>query len=186
MFIIAGLGNPGAQYHLTRHNVGFDAIDYMAAQYRMAGFKAKHGALISEGIIQGRKVMLLKPQNYMNNSGEALRSVMDYYRIDADHIIIVYDDIDLDIGKLRIRQKGSAGTHNGMRSVVMHLNTDEFSRVRIGIGKPPEGMDLAAFVLSRFTNEERTLVNKAVEKAVLALTTFVCASIDVAMAKYNG
>lgn len=186
MIIIAGLGNPGAQYQLTRHNMGFDAVDYMAAQYRLVGFKAKHGALISEGIIQGRKVMLIKPQSFMNNSGEPLKRIMDYYRVDNEHLIVVYDDIDLDIGKLRIRQKGSAGTHNGMRSVITHLDTDEFARVRIGIGRPPEGMDLASFVLSRFTSDERALVNNAIEKAVLALTTFVCASIDVAMAKYNG
>lgn len=186
MFVIAGLGNPGAQYHLSRHNVGFDTIDFLAAQYRLANFRAKHGALVSEGMIQGRKVMLVKPQSYMNNSGEPIKAILDYYRVDLERFIVVYDDIDLDIGKLRIRQKGGAGTHNGMRSVIMNLGAEGFPRVRIGIGRPPEGMDLVAFVLSRFSSEERQLVNTAVEKASLALATFVCASIETAMEKYNG
>ena len=186
MFIITGLGNPGAQYHQTRHNVGFDTIDFMAAQYRLTGFKSKHKALISEGILQGEKVLLVKPQTFMNNSGESLREIMDFYKVDSTKLIIVYDDIDLDVGKIRIRQKGSAGTHNGMRSIIQHLNTDEFPRVRIGIGKPPQHMNLASFVLSRFISEERLLVNQAVEKAVLAVATIICASIDTAMVKYNG
>lgn len=186
MFIIAGLGNPGAQYILTRHNMGFDTIDFIAAQYRLAAFKASRGALVSEGMVQGRKVMLVKPQSYMNNSGEPLRRLVDYYKPEPGGLIVVYDDIDLDVGKLRIRQKGSAGTHNGMRSVIANLGTDEFPRVRIGIGKPSEGMDLARFVLSRFTPEERVLVNQAIEKAALALATIVCSSVDVAMVKYNG
>jgi len=186
MHIIAGLGNPGTRYHMTRHNVGFETIDFLAAQYRLTNFRSRHKALISEGMIQGKKVMLVKPQTYMNNSGESLAEILSYYRVDPGKLIVIYDDIDLDPGKLRIRQKGGPGTHNGMRSIVSLLKTEDFPRVRIGIGKPAPQMDLSNFVLSKFTDEERRLVNEAIEKAVLAVATMVCASVEVAMGKYNG
>lgn len=186
MHIIAGLGNPGARYHMTRHNVGFDTIDFLAAQYRLAHFKSKHSALISEGMLQGEKVMLVKPQTYMNNSGESLAEILNYYKADPSRLIVIYDDIDLEAGKLRIRQKGGPGTHNGMRSVISLLGTEDFPRVRIGIGKPDPQMDLSDYVLSRFSEEERRLVNEAIEKAALAVSTMVCASVEVAMGKYNG
>jgi len=186
MHIIAGLGNPGARYHLTRHNVGFDTIDFLAAQYRLDHFKPRHKALVSEGLIQGKKVMLVKPQTYMNNSGESLAEILGYYKADPSQLIVIYDDADLEPGKLRIRQKGGPGTHNGMRSIISHIKTEEFPRVRIGIGKPGPEMDLGDFVLSRFTEEERSLVNEAIERAALAVATMVCASVDVAMSKYNG
>lgn len=185
MFIIAGLGNPGSQYQMTRHNAGFDALDFLAAQYRLTGFRVKHRALVTEGNLQGERVMLVKPQTYMNNSGESIRELVDYYKVPLDHLIVLYDDIDLDCGKLRIRAKGSAGTHNGMRSIISHLKADDFPRIRIGVGKPPEHMALADFVLSRFTGDERILVNGAIEKAALAAATIVCASIDTAMNRYN-
>jgi peptidyl-tRNA hydrolase (EC 3.1.1.29) len=186
MYIIAGLGNPGAQYQLTRHNVGFDTVDYLAAQYRLTQFKSKHNALISEGMIQGQKVMLVKPQTYMNNSGESLKEILEYYREDPSHLIVIYDDIDLDVGKLRIRQKGGPGTHNGMRSIVGLLGTEDFPRVRIGIGKPDPGMNLKDYVLGRFSPEERKLINEAIERAALAVATMICASTEIAMGKYNG
>jgi PTH1 family peptidyl-tRNA hydrolase len=185
MTIIAGLGNPGSQYQQTRHNVGFDTLDFLAAQYRLTSFKYKHKALVAEGNMQGSRVMLVKPQTYMNNSGESLREILDYYKIEPARLIVIYDDIDLDVGKLRIRSKGSAGTHNGMRSIISHLNTVEFPRIRIGVGKPVPPMDLADFVLSRFSQEERKLINEAVEKAALAAATIVCASVEAAMSKYN-
>jgi len=186
MYIIAGLGNPGPRYHMTRHNVGFDTIDYLAAQYRLTKFKTKHKALVSEGMMQGRKVMLVKPQTFMNNSGEALAEILAYYKVEPSQLIVIYDDIDLEPGKLRIRPKGGPGTHNGMRSIVSQLNTEDFPRVRIGIGKPEPQIDLVDFVLGRFSPEERTLVNEAIERAALAVATMVCASVEVAMAKYNG
>ncbi|MCX7771982.1 MAG: aminoacyl-tRNA hydrolase [Clostridia bacterium] len=185
MFVIAGLGNMGAQYERTRHNVGFDTIDYLAAQYRIGPFKFKHKSEIGEGVIQGQKVMLVKPQTYMNNSGEALREILDYYKVPSQNLIVVYDDIDLDVGRLRIRGKGSAGTHNGMRSIVSHLGTDDFPRIRIGIGKPPEKMDLAAYVLSRFSEEERKPLNEVIERASAAAVTLLCTSLDIAMSKFN-
>ncbi len=185
MFVLAGLGNMGPQYERTRHNVGFDSIDFLAAQYRISSFKYKHKALVAEGILQGQKTLLVKPQTYMNNSGEALREILDYYKVPSQNLVVIYDDIDLDVGRLRIRAKGSAGTHNGMRSILTHLGTEDFPRIRIGIGKPPEKMDLAAFVLSRFSEEERKSVNASIESASLAAVTMVCASVEVAMGKYN-
>lgn len=185
MIVLAGLGNMGPQYDRTRHNVGFDTIDFLASQYRINTFKFKHKALVAEGIIQGQKALLIKPQTYMNNSGEALREILDYYKVPAQNLIVIYDDIDLDVGRLRIRAKGSAGTHNGMRSILSHLSTDDFPRIRIGIGRPPEKMDLAAFVLSRFSEEERKLVNICIENASLAAVTLLSTSVEIAMSKYN-
>ena len=186
MFIIAGLGNPGPRYQMTRHNVGFETIDYLAALYRLTQFKSKHKALVSEGMMQGKKVMLVKPQTFMNNSGESLAEILGYYKAEPTQLIVIYDDIDLEPGKIRIRAKGGPGTHNGMRSIVSHLNTEDFPRVRIGFGKPDPQIDLADYVLGRFTPEERALVNEAIEKAALAVATMVCASVEVAMGKYNG
>ena len=185
MYVLAGLGNMGSKYEGTRHNIGFDTIDFLAAKYRITSFKNKHNSLVAEGIIQGQKVMLVKPQTYMNNSGEAIREILDYYKVPTQNFIVVYDDIDLDVGRLRIRPKGSAGTHNGMRSIISHLKTDDFPRVRLGIGKPPEYMELSDYVLGRFTQEERKLVNEVIENAALAVITILCASLDVAVGRYN-
>ncbi|MGI6084300.1 MAG: aminoacyl-tRNA hydrolase [Acetivibrionales bacterium] len=185
MFIFAGLGNMGSRYERTRHNVGFDTIDFLAAQYRINNFKSKHKSLIADGLIQGQKVFLVKPQTYMNNSGEAIREIIDYYKVPYENLVIIYDDADLDIGRLRIRAKGSPGTHNGMRSILSHIQTEDFPRIRIGIGKAPDQMDLADYVLSRFSDEERKLVNTAIENAAKAAVTIVCASLEIAMSKYN-
>jgi PTH1 family peptidyl-tRNA hydrolase len=165
--------------------MGFDTVDFIAAQYRITSFKFKHKSLIAEGMIQGQKVMLVKPQTYMNNSGEAIKEILEYYKIPPQNLVVIYDDIDLDVGRLRIRSKGGAGTHNGMRSIISQINTEDFPRIRIGIGSPPEKMDLAAFVLSRFSDEERKLVNSAIEEASLAAATLICASAEAAMSRYN-
>lgn len=186
MFVLAGLGNMGPKYERTRHNVGFDTIDFLAAKYRITNFKSKHKSLIADGVIQGQKTLLVKPQTYMNNSGEAIREILDYYKIPPENLIVVYDDADIDVGKLRIRAKGSAGTHNGMRSILSHIKTEDFPRIRIGIGKAPEHMDMADYVLSRFNEDERKLINNAIERAALAAVTIICASVDTAMSKYNG
>jgi len=180
------LGNMGPQYERTRHNVGFDTIDFLAVKYRITNFKHKHKSLIADGVIQGQRTMLVKPQTYMNNSGEAIREILDYYKIPPEQLIVIYDDADIDVGKLRIRAKGSAGTHNGMRSILSHIKTEDFPRIRIGIGKAPEKMDMADFVLSRFTEEERELINHTIERAALAAVTIICASVDAAMSRYNG
>lgn len=186
MFVLAGLGNMGPKYERTRHNVGFDTIDFLSALYRINNFKMKHKALVAEGVIQGQKALLVKPQTYMNNSGEAIREIMDYYKVPADKLIVIYDDTDIDVGHLRIRAKGSAGTHNGMRSILNHIKTEDFPRIRIGIGKAPERMNLADYVLSRFSDDERKLVNDVIEKASLAAVTMICTSVELAMSKYNG
>lgn len=186
MYVIAGLGNMGTRYERTRHNVGFDAVDFIAAKYRIKSFKMKHKALVAEGIIQGQKVLLVKPQTYMNNSGEAIGEILAYYKISPEKLIVIYDDVDLDVGYLRIRAKGSAGTHNGMRSILQHIKSEEFPRIRIGIGKAPERMDMANYVLSRFSDEERTKVNATIENASLAVATILCATVEIAMSKYNG
>ncbi len=186
MYIIVGLGNPGAQYAGTRHNIGFDALDYLAAQYRIPVQKVKHKSLIGEGLMQGEKILLVKPQTFMNLSGEAVQSIMAFYKVPPEQLIVLYDDIDLQIGKLRIRPSGSAGTHNGMRSIVSSLGTEAFSRVRMGVGKPPAGWNLADYVLSRFSEDERKEVNGVVERVATAVPAIVCSGAEAAMNRYNG
>lgn len=186
MYVVVGLGNPGQKYEKTRHNVGFDVIDILAKEYNISVTKIKHKALIGEGRIGSEKVLLVKPQTYMNLSGETLIDIYNYYKIDIENIIVIYDDIDLDVGKLRIRKKGSAGTHNGMKSIVKCLNSTNFPRVRVGVSKPIPGQDLADFVLSRFKKEELNNLECGLEKAYLAVETIIKENIDIAMNKYNG
>lgn len=183
MYIIAGLGNPGKKYENTRHNIGFITMDYLAERHDIKINKIKHKALVGEGRIAGQKVLLVKPQTYMNLSGESLREVMDYYKVDIEDMIVVYDDIDLPAGTVRIRKKGSAGTHNGMRSIVQHLGQD-FPRIRMGIGNDRRG-DLVDFVLGGFSKEDREVLEPAVERAALAIESYVDEGIEKAMNKYN-
>lgn len=186
MYVIVGLGNPGKQYNKTRHNVGFDIIDMLAKEYDISVTKIKHKALIGEGIIGTEKVLLVKPQTYMNLSGETLIDIYNYYKVDLENIVVIYDDIDLDVGKLRIRKKGSAGTHNGMRSIVKCLGSTEFPRVRVGVSKPMPGQNLADFVLSRFRKEEADDLAMGLEKACNAVDCIIRENLDLAMNKYNG
>ena len=151
MYIIAGLGNPTAQYEGTRHNVGFDVIDALADKYNISVDGRKNRAFIGKGIIEGQKVILVKPQTYMNLSGESIRGILDYYKIDEEEeLIVVYDDISLDVGQIRIRKKGSAGGHNGMKNIIAHLGHNVFKRVKVGVGEKPKQFDLADYVLSHF------------------------------------
>ncbi|NLI60241.1 MAG: aminoacyl-tRNA hydrolase, partial [Clostridiales bacterium] len=154
MYIIAGLGNPGLRYANSRHNIGFIALDMLADKLGIEVKKAKHKALIGEGFYQGEKILLAKPQTYMNLSGESILDLRNWYKVKDSRIIIIYDDIDLDVGVVRIRPSGSAGTHNGMKSIIYQLNSQDFPRVRLGIGRPPEGWDLKDYVLSTFKDEE--------------------------------
>ncbi len=186
MYVIVGLGNPGKQYNKTRHNVGFDVIDMLAKEYGISVTKIKHKALIGEGRIGTEKVLLVKPQTYMNLSGETLIDIYNYYKVDLENIVVIYDDIDLDVGKLRIRKKGSAGTHNGMRSIVKCLGSTEFPRVRVGVSKPMPGQNLADFVLSRFRKEEADDLAMGLEKACNAVDCIIRENLDLAMNKYNG
>lgn len=184
MYIIAGLGNPGRKYENTRHNIGFIALDLLAERNDIKINKIKHKALVGEGRISGQKVLLVKPQTYMNLSGQSLREVMDYYKEDIGHLVVIYDDIDIPTGTVRIRKKGSAGTHNGMRSIVYDLQTDQFPRIRIGMGGERK-MALRDFVTGGFSKEEKELLEEAVERAVLASECIVEKGIDKAMNEYN-
>ena len=151
MYIIAGLGNPGKQYESTRHNVGFCVIDILADRMGVCVEEKKHKALCGRGILEGHKIVLLKPQTFMNLSGESIRGAADYYKVEKENIMIIYDDISLEPGQLRIRKKGSAGGHNGIKNIIAHLGTQEFPRIKVGIGDKPRQMDLADYVLSRFS-----------------------------------
>lgn len=185
MKIIIGLGNPGKEYAATRHNMGFMAIDRIAQKAGIDVIDLKHKGLCGRGIIGGEKVMLVKPQTYMNNSGECVREIMDYYKTDPSDIIVIYDDIDLNPGQLRIRKSGSAGSHNGMKSVIRYMGTTEFPRVRIGVGDKPEGWDLADYVLSHITPEADGEIVKGIAKAADAVGHMLAEGIDDTMNIYN-
>ena len=184
MYIIAGLGNPGKRYEHTRHNIGFLTLDFLADRHGITINKIKHKALVGEGRISGQKVLLIKPQTYMNLSGQSLREVMEYYKEDIENLLVIYDDIDIAAGTIRIRKKGSAGTHNGMRSIIYDLKSEQFPRIRIGMGGARK-TDLRNFVTSGFTKEEKELLEGAVRQAALAAECFVEKGIDKAMNEYN-
>ena len=186
MFIIAGLGNPTKQYEGTRHNVGFEVIDRISEKYNIDVDAKKHRALIGKGIIQGQKVILAKPQTYMNLSGESVRSLLDYYKVDEEHeLIVIYDDIDLEPGQLRIRKQGSAGGHNGIKDIIRQLGTEKFLRIKVGVGAKPKGWDLADHVLGRFSADDRKLVDEGIRDAAEAVELILSEGVDVAMNKYN-
>jgi len=185
MYVIVGLGNPGKKYAHTRHNVGFDVIDRLSATYQIKVDKIKFKSLIGEGTIGSEKVLLVKPQTFMNLSGEAVMQIVNYYKVPAEELIVIYDDIDTDFGKLRIRKKGSAGTHNGMKNIIYLLQTDLFPRVRIGIGKPEFG-DLKDYVLRRFGKSEETTLDEMLSRAADATATIIKEGSDFAMNRFNG
>ncbi len=184
MYIIAGLGNPGKQYENTKHNVGFLTIDVLAEKLGIRVSKIKHKALTGEGFISGEKVILVKPQTYMNLSGESIREILSFYKADPERLVVIYDDIDLPMGSLRIRKKGSAGTHNGMKSIIYQIVSEDFPRVRIGIGGERKG-DLADYVISGFRKEDRKTVEDSILRAADAVICTVEKGIDIAMGEYN-
>ncbi|MRS26076.1 aminoacyl-tRNA hydrolase [Bacillus sp. RIT694] len=165
MKLIVGLGNPGREYELTRHNIGFMAIDELAKRWNISLNEQKFKGIFGAGFVNGEKVMLLKPLTYMNLSGESIRPLMDYYKIDVEDFVVLYDDLDIPVGKLRLRMKGSAGGHNGVKSTISHLGTQEFQRIRMGIDRPKNGMKVVDYVLGRFTSEEIPDVSHSIEKA---------------------
>ena len=186
MFIIAGLGNPGKRYENTRHNVGFDAIDELVDRYRIPGSGISHKAMVGKGIMEGQKVLLAKPLTYMNLSGEAIRGLVDYYKIDPEaELLVIYDDISLEPGNIRIRKKGSAGGHNGIKSIIAQLGTQNFQRIRIGVGEKPKNWDLADYVLGTFGKEDRPLVEEALGNAAEAAAMIIQGKIDEAMNRFN-
>ena len=186
-YIIAGLGNPGRKYDGSRHNAGFDVIDELVDRFRISGPVRFGRSMIGKGVISGKKVILMKPLTYMNLSGEAVREVVSYYKIDpADHLIVISDDIDLPVGHLRIRKKGSAGGHNGLKNIILHLGDNEFTRIRIGVGgKPDPDADLANHVLGHFSGEEKTIMEEACKKAADAVACILDEGPDRAMNLYN-
>lgn len=185
MYIIVGLGNPGTKYEKTRHNVGFIAIDLLAAKHGIKVNKIKFKALVGEGFIGSEKVLLVKPQTFMNLSGETLREICKFYKVESEEIFVLYDDIDIDVGRLRIRKKGSSGSHNGMKSIIYSLGFDDFPRFRIGVSKPQNGQDLASFVLSKFRDDEIKDISKAIDNTVEAIEVAVKDGIEKAMNLYN-
>ena len=185
-FLIVGLGNPGKQYETTRHNAGFICIDVLAEKYGIKINKLKFKSLMGEGRIEGKRCLLLKPQTYMNLSGEAVRDVVDFYKIPIEKIIVICDDISLDPGKMRIRRKGSDGGQRGMKNIIYHLRSDNFPRIKIGVGaKPNPEYDLADWVVSRFTQSEAKLIKEVAEDTVSAIEYMVKGDIDKAMSNYN-
>lgn len=186
MFIIAGLGNPDRQYEGTRHNAGFDVIDRIAEKYNIAVDTKRHRAYIGKGIIEGQKVILAKPQTYMNLSGESIRSLVDYYKVDEENeLLVIYDDISLDVGQLRIRAKGSAGGHNGIKNIIAHLGTQIFPRIKVGVGEKPKGYDLADYVLGHFSKSEREMMDEGYDNAVRAAELIVSGRLNEAMNEFN-
>lgn len=186
MFVIAGLGNPTSQYEGTRHNVGFDVIDTLADQYNISVTERKGKALCGKGIIAGQKVLLMKPQTYMNLSGESIRAIADFYKIDVEtEFLVIFDDVSLDVGQLRIRKKGSAGGHNGIKSIISHLGTSNFMRIKVGVGEKPKEYDLADYVLGHFTKEEKEVMAEGYKRAVKAVEMLVMGDVEAAMNEYN-
>ena len=186
MYIIAGLGNPTQQYDHTRHNIGFDTITYLADRYHITMNTNKFQAICGTGVIEGQKVLLLKPQTYMNLSGNSIGEAVNFYKLDpATEVIVIYDDIALEPGYIRVRKKGSAGGHNGIKDIIAHLGTQEFQRIRVGVGEKPKDYDLAAYVLGHFAAEDRKKVEEAIAQAADAVGLMVQDRADEAMNLYN-
>ncbi len=185
-FMIVGLGNPGRDYEMTRHNAGFLTLDHIAAEENVEIKKLKYKALIGDTVISGHRCLLVKPQTFMNNSGEAVREISQFYKIPPEKIIVIFDDISLPCGKLRIRRKGTDGGHNGIKSIIYHLNSDNFPRIKIGVGaKPHPDYNLADWVLSAFKKDEMEELKKAITKATEVLPFMLDGEIDKAMNKAN-
>lgn len=186
MFVIVGLGNPTAQYEGTRHNAGFDVIDVLAEKYNISVDARKCRAFCGKGVIAGQKVLLVKPQTYMNLSGESVGGIVNYYKIDPESdLLVIYDDISLDVGQLRIRKKGSAGGHNGIKSIIAHLGTTVFPRIKVGVGEKPKNYDLADYVLGHFSKQERELMEEGYEHASDAVEQIVQGEIEATMNVFN-
>lgn len=185
MYLIVGLGNPENEYSNTRHNMGFDTINKLAKKNNIEINKSKFKGLYGTGIIQDKKVILLKPQTYMNLSGESVREVIDFYHINSEKIIIIYDDIDTEKGNIRIRKKGGPGSHNGMKSIVENIQTTNFGRIRVGIGQPEYKNDMINYVIGKVSEEEQKTLQEGVNKAAEAIEEILKSGIDIAMNKFN-
>lgn len=187
MYVIAGLGNFDRKYNNTRHNIGFAVIDRLAEQENIGVLEKKHKAVIGKGVVAGEKCILAKPTTFMNLSGECVRELVDYYKADAvSELIVISDDVSLPVGQLRIRKKGSAGGHNGLKNIIAHLGHDQFIRIRVGVGEKPKGWDLADYVLGRFSGPEQRTMDEAAERAADAIRRIITDGPDAAMNAFNG
>ena len=181
-FIIAGLGNPGKEYEMTRHNAGFLTLDILANRLGFTTDRIKYKSVCADVMIKGHRCLVMRPQTYMNNSGEAIREAASFYKIPPERCIVIFDDIDISLGALRVKRKGSAGTHNGIKSIIYHLNSDNFPRIKIGVGsKPHPDYDLKDYVLSSFSKQEQETLKKTMEKACDAVELIVGGDVDKAM-----
>ena len=185
MKVIVGLGNPGLEYRGTRHNIGFEVIDELAKKYNIDIDNLKHQGLLGKGQVAGEKVVLVKPQTYMNNSGQCVRAVMDYYKLDSEDLLVVYDDISLETGRLRVRGKGSAGGHNGVKSIISHLGSENWARIKFGVGDKPKGWDLADWVLGHFYKEDEEKLLSSQKLAIEAIECVLTEGVMKAQNKYN-
>ena len=185
MYLIVGLGNPEEDYSNTRHNMGFDVINEISKEFNIQVTKSKFNALYGMGEIYGKKVILVKPQTYMNLSGESIIQFKKYYKISNKNIIVAYDDIDLSLGDIRLKPKGGPGTHNGMKSVVENLNTEDFTRVRVGIGKPENKEDMINYVIGKVSKREKEILDISIQKAKQSIIEILENGIDIAMNKFN-
>ena len=184
MKLIVGLGNPGFKYSKTRHNVGFQVVNRLASSYEYSSLQ-KCEAIIGEGRIQHKEVILAQPLTYMNKSGKAVRCLVKKYNLDLDDILIIYDDLNLEVGRIRLRTSGSSGGHNGMKSIINQLSSNDFSRLRVGIGRPEYGFDVANYVLSKFTPEEKEIMDKTLDAAIKAVESFIKFGPEKTMNKFN-
>ena len=186
MFLIAGLGNPDKKYEKTRHNIGFDTVDALAEKYNISITEKKHKALCGSGVIEGVKVILAKPQTYMNLSGESIAEIVNFYKLDPEsEMLIIFDDISLAPGNIRVRKKGSAGGHNGIKSIISSVGTSNFMRIKVGVGEKPQGWDLADYVLGGFSKEDEALVKEACEHAAEAAAEILTDGPDKALNDFN-
>ena len=185
IFVIVGLGNPGSRYNGTKHNIGFDVIDELGKKYNISITKFKNKALVGEGKIYGQRVFLVKPQTFMNLSGDAVREIVNFYKIPQNRFVVIYDDTSLPVSSVRIREKGSHGGHNGIRSIIAQMGNDEFWRIKVGIGEKPNGWDLADYVLAKFGKDELPMVLQGVDKSVVAVELILEKGIGIAMNSIN-
>lgn len=185
MYLIVGLGNPEPEYSNTRHNMGFDVINKLAKKYKIELSRSNYQAIYGTGIIEGEKVILVKPQTYMNSSGESIRQYVNFYKIPLENVLIVYDDMDTEIGSIRVRQKGGAGSHNGMKSTILELGTEDFPRIRVGIGRPQNEFDKIDYVIGSIPDAEYVNLQIGQDKAVDAIVYYIEHDIDNAMNQFN-
>lgn len=185
-YLIVGLGNPGPKYEKTKHNIGFWVVDELARRYGLSFGKAERQAVTADGLIKQKRVLLAKPQTFMNASGKAVRALVDFYKIETENLIVVHDELDIAFATLRLRQKGSAGGQNGVKDIIRHLGTQEFARVRCGIGRPPGKMDPGAYVLKPFGGDDAITAHLLMERAADAVETWLTDGIELAMTRHNG